>query len=91
MVKEKLTVTGISEFKAKLSKFLRLVKAGETIEIQERGVPVATLSKRVLGNSKLPTVAPRRDPTRLANYPFSVRPKKSFDPVELLLDERRKR
>ncbi|MGE0601705.1 MAG: type II toxin-antitoxin system Phd/YefM family antitoxin [Dehalococcoidia bacterium] len=34
---------GIRELRQNASKYIRLVKAGETIEVTERGVPVACL------------------------------------------------
>jgi prevent-host-death family protein len=36
----------VSELKDRLSLYLRLVKAGETIEITERSVPIALLTRR---------------------------------------------
>jgi antitoxin (DNA-binding transcriptional repressor) of toxin-antitoxin stability system len=35
----------VTELKNRLSEYLRLVKAGETVEITERAVPVATLTR----------------------------------------------
>ncbi len=35
---------GLSEFKAKLSKYLRMVKAGDRVILEERGHPVAELN-----------------------------------------------
>lgn len=34
----------VTELKARLSKYLRLVKAGETVEVMERSVPIARLA-----------------------------------------------
>ena len=36
----------VTEVKDRLSHFLRLVKAGETVEITERSVPIALLTRR---------------------------------------------
>jgi prevent-host-death family protein len=36
----------VAELKDRLSQYLRLVKAGETIEITERSVPIALLTRR---------------------------------------------
>ncbi len=85
-----MKVAAVSELKAKLAKFLRLVKAGEEIEIQDRGVPVAILSAK---KSSLPlgTVAPRKAPSRLASLHFSVKLDPHVDVVDVLMQDRKKR
>jgi prevent-host-death family protein len=85
-----MKIAAVSEFKAKLAKYLRLVKAGEKIEIHERGVPIAVVSAKE-DRSNLTVVPPRKDPSRLAAYKFSVKPKKRFDIVSLLEQDRAKR
>ena len=48
----KTTTVNIRELKARLSHYLRLVRAGETVEITERGVPIGRI---------VPTVLPAED------------------------------
>ena len=68
----------LSELKARLSSYIRLVKSGEQVEIQERGVPVALLSSLQTKKQDLIT-PPSKDPQKLAQMKFSVRPKNVFD------------
>lgn len=82
--------TALSEFKAKLSKFIRLVKAGEVIEIQERGVPVALLSS-VRQEPGVSITPPRSDPKGLSKIKSTVKLKKDIDIVKLLREDRDKR
>jgi len=82
--------TGIAELKSKLASFLRRTKAGEEIEILERGIPIARLTPIQI-KSSLTITPPRKAPELLGKYRFSVRPRKSFDILELLLEDRIKR
>jgi prevent-host-death family protein len=85
-----MKVVAISEFKAKLSKYLRLVKSGEEIDIRDRGIPVAVLSavKSIRPPEFIP---PRRNPSHLAQMKFSAQIDSSVDVVAMLLEERKKR
>ena len=85
-----MRIAAISEFKAKLAKYLRLVKAGEQIEIQDRGIPVALLSGARKIDAVL-SVPPRRDPRLLAKMKFRTHAVRSFDVVALLAEDRAKR
>ncbi len=85
-----MKVAAISELKAKLARYIRLVKSGEDIEIHDRGVPVARLVP-LSKASVLAITPPRRSPASLAKYRFSVRPKARFDVVEALLEDRARR
>ena len=85
-----MKTAAISELKAKLSKYLRLVKSGEKVEIQERGVAIAML----VGPEKksdLIIIPPRKDPKALKSFQFSFKRKLEVDPVEFLLEDRKKR
>lgn len=84
------TSVGIAEFKARLASYLRTVKSGIEIELLERGVPVARVGPT---HKKYPLeiIPPRLDPKNLGKYRFSVRPKKSFDAVQLLVEDRHKK
>ncbi len=48
----KRTRVGIRELKSRLSHYLRLVKAGESVEIAERGTPIGRI---------VPTIVPIED------------------------------
>lgn len=39
-----MKIATISDLKAKLARYIRLVKSGEEVEIHERGIPVARLT-----------------------------------------------
>ena len=44
----KATTVNVRELKSRLSHYLRLTKAGETVEITERGVPIGRIVPEVL-------------------------------------------
>ncbi len=79
----------ISDFKAKLASYLRLVKSGEQIEIQDRGLSVAVVSglprneeQLMIPASKNPKLFAKLQPiVKLAN----------LDPVQILLEDRKRR
>jgi prevent-host-death family protein len=85
-----MKVVAISEFKAKLAKYLRLVRTGEEIDIRDRGVPVAVLST-VKNPAPVVFTAPRKDPALLAQMHFSVTLPDSVDIVGVLLEDRKRR
>ena len=85
-----MKVVAVSEFKAKLAKYLRLVKTGEEIDIRDRGVPVAVLSS-VKSASPIAFTPPRKDPARLAQMRFSVKLATTIDVVDFLLEDRKRR
>ena len=79
-----------SEFKAKLAKYLRMVRTGEEIQILDRGIPIA----KVLNSSSIAdfkTRSPVKDPKSLSQLKSKVSPIEEFDVVAFLLEERRKR
>ena len=80
----------LSELKAKLAKYIRLVKAGEQIEVQERGVPIAIISS-ILARTRSPIIPPRRDPKHLSNMRFTAKTEDEIDVVKLLREGRDKR
>lgn len=45
---------GIRELRQNASRYIRLVKAGETLEVTERGAPVALLTPLPSGRAKTP-------------------------------------
>ncbi|HMM53223.1 MAG: type II toxin-antitoxin system prevent-host-death family antitoxin [Lautropia sp.] len=52
----KATTVSIRELKSRLSHYMRLAKAGETVEITERGVPIGRI---------VPTALPAEDRVQL--------------------------
>lgn len=85
-----MKIAAISELKAKLARYIRLVKSGEDVEIRERGVPVALLTS-IRKESIIEITPARKNPASLAKYRFSVKPAAKFDVVDLLLEDRAKR
>ncbi|MGK5084927.1 type II toxin-antitoxin system prevent-host-death family antitoxin [Bdellovibrionota bacterium FG-1] len=85
-----MKIAAISELKAKLARYIRLVKSGEDVEIRERGVPVARLTS-IRRESVLTITPPRKPPGSLAKYRFSIKPVSKFDVLDLLLEDRAKR
>lgn len=80
----------LSLFKAHLAKYIRLVKSGEQIEIQDRGVPVAILSSLLFKNESGITPA-RTNSRELARMKFSAKTNGEIDIVSLLRKDRDKR
>ncbi len=81
-----------SELKAKLAKYLRLVRQGEIIEVKDRGTPFAILKsidKEKL-NSFNPT-PPSEDPALIGKLVSGVCRAPKQDIVKLLLEDRKKR
>ena len=79
-----------SEFKAKLAKYLRMVRNGEEIQILDRGIPIAKVSNNgALTDFK--SRSPLKDPKSLSQLKSKVSPIEEFDVVDFLLEERRKR
>lgn len=85
-----MKIAAISELKAKLASYIRLVKSGEEVEIREHGVPVARLVA-VKKESPIAIVSPSKNPSSLAKFRFSVKPKAKFDVLDLILEDRSKR
>jgi prevent-host-death family protein len=85
-----MKIAAISELKAKLARYIRLVKSGEEVEIREHGVPVARLIA-AQKDSPMGIVSPSKTPSSLAKFRFSVKPKAKFDVLDLLLEDRSKR
>ena len=79
----------ISEFKAKLASYLRLVKGGERVEIQDRGLTVAVLSRLPLEEEEL--VIPASKSPKLFSKLRAALTLDSLDVVEILIEDRNKR
>jgi prevent-host-death family protein len=85
-----MKIAAVSELKAKLARYLRLIKAGEEVEIQERGVPIAVI-RSIRKPIFLTIIPPRKRADLLGQLRFSVKPKMAFDIVNILIEDRRKR
>jgi prevent-host-death family protein len=88
----------VTELKNSLSKYLRLVKQGETVEVLERSVPIARIHAVVEGRGESHLhrlvrdgiVSEAKGP--LVKDVLSKPPIRcKVDPVKILIDERRKR
>ena len=79
----------VSEFKAKLSSYLRLVKTGEKVEIQDRGITVGVLSGSH-SDEDLVVIPPSKNPKLLAQFKSKVT-LEDVDAVKMLLEDRSKR
>jgi prevent-host-death family protein len=77
----------IAELKAKLSEFLRAVRAGDTITVMDRDTPVARIVPCEAGQS-LAVRQPRRRHPGLHDVPLPRPLKTKTDVVALLLEER---
>ncbi len=86
-----MTNVAISEFKAKMSHYLRLVKSGEELELRDRGVSVALIVSSQPAQEEL-SIPAQKPPGDLARMKFTVKPTlKGIDIVDFLLEDRRKR
>lgn len=85
-----MTTVTLSTLKARLSGYMRLVKSGEELEVRERGVPIAKVVAIKL-QPALEIQRPLKNPKGLAVVRFSSPPDKTFDIVQLLIEERRSR
>jgi len=83
---QNMVKAAVSEFKAKLSSYLRLVKTGEKVEIQDRGITVGVLSGSPSAEELL-VIPPSRNPKLLAQFKSKITLEK-VDVVQLLLEER---
>lgn len=76
----------VSEFRAKLSSYLRLVKTGEKVEIQDRGVTVGVLSGSPSDEECL-VIPASKNPKLFAEFKSKITLEK-VDAVKLLLEDR---
>jgi prevent-host-death family protein len=81
----------ISDFKAHLAKYLRLVKSGEVIEILDRGVLVAKVISPAETATKLEIRKPLKNPQELSRLVSKLSNSFSGEVMDLLAEERMKR
>jgi len=79
-----------SELKAKLARYLRLVRQGEVVEVRDRGIPIATI-RGIESTKRLVSDLPVKDPAGLAKLVSDVDCQVKTDAVGLLLKDRRQR
>ncbi len=84
-----MKIAAISQLKSQLASFIRMVKSGETVEVQERGIPVAYL--KPIESEKIAFVPARADPTALSKIVSKITPPKNFDVLDMLAEDRRRR
>ena len=79
-----------SDFKAKIAKFLRIVKAGEVVQILERDTPIARVTN-IPSSRALNYLKPSKSMNGLAELVSKVKSSPKIDVVETLLEDRKKR
>jgi antitoxin (DNA-binding transcriptional repressor) of toxin-antitoxin stability system len=82
----------IAEFKAKMGKFLRLVRSGVEVILLDRNHPIAKVtpfSKEQ--ETKVSVRKPIQDPKELRNLSFTPRKGRRTDSVSFLLEDRKSR
>ena len=89
MRKTKTTTVGVAELKARLSEYLRSVRRGGDVTIQDRSEPIARLVPYAAQDARLVVREPLRHYKSLGKIPLPRPVKLRQDPVQLLLDERR--
>ena len=80
---------GVAELKNNLSKNLRLVESGEVIEVTDHDRPIARLVP-IESKTRLQLRPPLRPFSEIRDKVYP-RLDLGFDPVEMLLEDRRKR
>jgi antitoxin (DNA-binding transcriptional repressor) of toxin-antitoxin stability system len=84
-----MKIVAISQLKAQLASFIRLVKSGETVEVQERGIPVALL--KPIESDNISFIPARADPKAMSKLVSNMTPPKNFDVAEIISEDRRRR
>ncbi len=77
------------ELKAKLSKYLRMVQAGDEVQVLDRQNPIARILQ-IDKDSRPSFRAPLKDPSGLKKLVSKVKSTPSIDIVQLLIEDRRK-
>jgi antitoxin (DNA-binding transcriptional repressor) of toxin-antitoxin stability system len=84
-------IAGIAELKAHLAHFIRMAKSGNEIEIHDRGVPVALLTKFSNKSRGLIITPPSKKEALFSKFKFRSKIKTEIDAVSILLEDRAKR
>lgn len=86
----KIETVKISDFKAHLAAYLRQVKAGQEIELLDRGSPVARLVSAT-SESVVSILMPKKEPTGLAKLKSQVKNSFTGEVMDILNQERDRR
>ncbi len=81
----------IAEFKAKMGRYLRLVRAGAEIILMDRNHPVAKISPLPKGSGKISVRAPSENPKEIASLSFAPVRGRRTNSLSFLLEDRRSR
>ena len=83
----------VAELKARLSHYLRLARAGETVTVCDRDTPIARIVPYVheLAPYRLTMIEPEPGALKLHEIPLLPPLDLGFDIVELLMEDRNKR
>lgn len=84
-----MTDVRIAQLKARLSEYLRAVRRGHEVTVYDRNEPIARVVPYARGSS-LVVREPVRKYGTLGEIPLPPRVKLRLDPVELLLEDRRR-
>ena len=79
---------GIAELKARLSQYLRRVRAGDSLTVLDRSTPIARIVPYDHPATPLRVRAPREPSTRPCEVPLPRSARLERDVVELLLEDR---
>ena len=83
-----MTKVGIAQLKAHLSRYVRIIRRGETVVVLDRNQPVA----RIVPFQSQETILPVRGPLQpLRGYALPPRLSPAVDSLPALLEERRDR
>ncbi len=79
-----------SELKAKLAKYLRMIREGEVIEVRDRGVPIAII-RGIERDAAFTTIPPSENAADIGKLVSKVKHPPKTDVVQLLMEDRRKK
>ena len=80
----------IAQLKARLSEFLRRVRAGESLTVLDRSTPIARIVPWAAPPTPLSTRRPRTGAGRPCDVDLPAPPPLDLDVVEVLLEDRAK-
>jgi len=79
----------IADLKANLSRYLRDIKAGQSITVVDRNSPIALLIPLGTPNEEMLSVrAPIADPKKLGNIRSPLKKRKNFSSLDILAELR---
>ena len=81
---------GVADFKARLSEYLREVRKGHELTIQDRDQPIARVVPYSTASGQLVVREPTRTYRTLGSIPMPAPAALDVDVVEMLLEDRRR-